>query len=904
MSNNYKKALVILLFGLFANVAGAQTLIHYWNFNNLPNGTLTNAVTADYSLITGTTSITYPGTGNGYVDRVNSDATVNAQNGDVAGYGLRPRNPSNTRSLVIAFPTTGYENVVVAFATTRTGSGATEQNYSYSLDGGTTYTNAGLGTVAYNPEEDVYNLVTLDFSGIEGADNNPDFIVKINFGGDNASGDSGNNRFDNITVKANVIGGILDTTVAMQENFMVVNEDAGTINFMLDLTNPAVGSVDVVVKPAPFSTADSNDFTVTTQTLNFTATSSTEQTISIQITDDTEIEQKAEYFVISLENPQGLSIEGDSFATIYIKDNDVTAPVPNQDIQMEYVMSFDPSGENNSTCEIVVYDPVTKRLFATSAVEGRFDIIDFSNPEAPSTISSVDMNTYGGVTSVAVMNGIVAVASPNANEQLDGTVVFFDTNGTFIKQVGVGALPDNVSFSPDGTKVLTANEGQPSDDYTVDPEGSVSIIDITGGIENLTDANVNTLFFTAYNGQEETLWAQGVRKVKATSTLSQDFEPEYITCSDDSAKAWVALQENNAIAEIDLTTGAISSVWGLGTKDMSLPGNGFDISDKSDEILIANWPVNTFFTPDGIGHYSVNGTNYIVTANEGDEKDYSGFSERTTIGDESYNLDATAFPQAEMLKNKFNAGRLRVTNVNGMNDAGTAYEEIYGMGARSFSIFNADTGEMVFDSGDDFEMYTAEAFTDIFNADNEDNEQKGRSRAKGPEPEGIAIAQMMGRTFAIIGLERIGGVMVYDITDPDDVTFVDYKNPRSVSAYGGDNGPEGIIFISETDSPDETPYVIVANEISGTLTIYSVNTENLGTENFTHKPASFVVFPNPSVAGVVYFNRAADIEVYDYSGKMVHSAKQALTIDTAKLATGMYLIKTSEGIVKKLLIQQ
>ncbi len=134
---------------------------------------------------------------------------------------------------------------------------------------------------------------------------------------------------------------------------------------------------------------------------------------------------------------------------------------------------------------------------------------------------------------------------------------------TFLKQVTVGALPDNISFTPDGTKVLTANEGQPNDDYTIDPEGSVSIIDISGGIENLTQSNVTTLLFDAFNAQETALIASGVRKLKLSSTLSQDLEPEYITTAANSEKAWVTLQENNAVAEINLTNNTITDVWAL-----------------------------------------------------------------------------------------------------------------------------------------------------------------------------------------------------------------------------------------------------------------------------------------------------------------------------------------------------
>ena len=180
------------------------------------------------------------------------------------------------------------------------------------------------------------------------------------------------------------------------------------------------------------------------------------------------------------------------------------------------------------------------------------------------------MLPYGSsITSVAAMNGIVAASVPNNDGMANGSVVFFNTNGDFLKQVTVGVLPDMVTFSPDGKKVLTANEGQPNHAYTIDPEGSVSVIDISGGIPGLTQANVATLYFTAFNASEINLIANGVRKTKATSTLSQDLEPEYITISPDSKKAWVTLQENNSIAEINLVTNTILRIRAQGTKDFN-----------------------------------------------------------------------------------------------------------------------------------------------------------------------------------------------------------------------------------------------------------------------------------------------------------------------------------------------
>ena len=1012
MTKNYlKKEALLFCIVLFSSFSWGQTLVHYWNFNiNTSEATITTP-----SQTIGGASLAAVNAGASIIDFANgtgqnfSVSNLNARNGDVSGTHLRYNNPIGG-ALIFTLPTTGYQNIIVKFATRRSGSGAGTQSWSYTLDG-TNY--VAFTTITINDADPA--LATLDFSAITGANNNANFKLKVEFSV-GAGGTVGNNRFDNFTLDGTTTGGgdttaplativpasgavnvatttnptisfneavrLLDNSaitntnvdalvelrlnnatgstvpfdatitgniititpatlfnssqlyyvallpntvedvsnnaittiqsstfttgvpsVSFASNFITVNETAGTVSLTLNLVSPTTSSVSLVVKSSPYSTANSSDFTLATQTLNFTSSSSLTQTISIPIINDTALEQQAEYFVLSLENPVGVTVSGTNTSTIYIIDNDDLAPVRSLEIELNYIGSFDPSGASTSTCEIVVHDPVSQRLFTTSAIAGFLDIINFSNPAAPTLVSSINMNTYGGVTSVAVKNGVVAVASPNADETLNGSVVFFDTNGTFLKQVTVGALPDMITFSPDGTKVMTANEGQPNANYSIDPEGSISIINIAGGIPNLNQSNVTTLLFTAYNAQETALIASGVRKLKLTSTLSQDFEPEYITISADSQKAWVTLQENNAIVEINLTTSTISDIWALGAKDVSIPGNGMDISDNNGQVLIANWPIKAFYMPDAVANYTVGGTTYLVTANEGDEKEYTGFVERTTVGASTYILDAALYPHAAVLKQSYNMGRFRVSNLSGNTDADTDFEVISAVGSRSFSIFNATTKQIVFDSGDDFEKYTAANLPTLFNADHSDNISKGRSRAKGPEPEGVAIAQISNQTFAFISLERVGGVMVYNITNPNNVTFVEYKNSRSTSAWSGDNGPEGITYIKPENSPNGTPYILVANEISGTITIFEVDRNALSDSDFISETKTFAIFPNPSENGIVYFNRMADYELFDISGKKIYAEKEAFTINTSQLSKGIYLVKTSEGIVEKLIVK-
>lgn len=685
------------------------------------------------------------------------------------------------------------------------------------------------------------------------------------------------------------------TKIAFTSNFIVLNENAGTYTLKLVVTNPSVSSVQLKVKTGGFSTANAGtDFTLSDQTINLTGSSS-EISIAIPIINDTENEQD-EYFTLELSNASGVAIDGKVFSTVYIRDNDKKAPVANKEIELNFVKSFKPDSAG-STCEIVAYDSISKRIFTTSAIEDRLDISDFTNPANIKLIKSIDMSTYGGITSVAVKNGIVAVASPNANEQLNGKVVFFTTNGVYIKDVTVGALPDMIVFTPDGKKVLTANEGQPSIDYAVDPEGSVSVIDITGGVANLTQSNVTTILFTSFNAQEATLKSAGVRKLNAGSTMSQDFEPEYITISSDSKRAWITLQENNAIAELNLENNTYTSVWALGTKDWTSSGNGFDASDNNQNILISSWPVKSFFIPDAVVNFNKGGVNYILTANEGDEKEYNTLNERTTVGASGYRLDSAKYPQAAMLKESFNLGRLRVTNLNGDTDGDGDFDQIYSLGTRSFSIFNADNKSIVFDSKDDFEQITSKdtAYSALFNADNEGNGAKGRSRAKGPEPEGACVAIINKRMYAFIGLERIGGVMVYNINDPAVPVFVDYKNNRSKTAFAGDHAPEGIIYLSPSQSPDGKHYILVANEISGTVTVFEVkvNTPVVGIEEIQDANALYV-YPNPSNGNTITFSQEIDAVIYDAGGRELLSV-HGNTADVSTLNNGVYFVKCSDG---------
>ncbi len=485
---------------------------------------------------------------------------------------------------------------------------------------------------------------------------------------------------------------------------------------------------------------------------------------------------------------------------------------------------------NEGAAEIVAHDAASQRLFVSNAKLNTLDVLDVSNPSHPSLSKTIDLTPFGaGVNSVAVKNGIVAVAVEANPKQNPGQVVFFDTNGTYRNKVQVGALPDMLTFTPDGSRIVVANEGEPNTEYTVDPEGSVSIIDIT---RNLSRIKVRTADFKLFNNQKAELLAQGIRVFGPNASVAQDFEPEYITVSADSRTAYVTLQENNAIARIDLQAGRVIDVTPMGAKDLSLEKNALDVSDKDKAINFVT-AENLFglYLPDAIGAYLVNGRQYLVTANEGDARDYSAFSEEARIKDLS--LDTTAFADAATLKNNNAFGRLKVTKTLGDANGDGSYEQLFAFGGRSFSIMETTRSGLVqvFDSGSQLEAITAALLPTAFNSTSDANNTfDDRSDDKGPEPEGLAIGTINGRVYLFLGLERVGGIMVYDITNAQNPDFVQYINNRNFSGNpaagtAGDLGPEGLTFIPASQSPTGKNMLAVANEVSGTTTLYQIDAQ-------------------------------------------------------------------------------
>jgi hypothetical protein len=455
--------------------------------------------------------------------------------------------------------------------------------------------------------------------------------------------------------------------------------------------------------------------------------------------------------------------------------------------------------------EIVAFDAASRMAYVTTPASGLMKV-DLTNPAQPLFTGAVLTNEL--INSVAVHDGLVAVAVESGSSA-PGQVVFLDAaTGAESNRVTVGIQPDNLVFSPDGSRVVTADEAETGDHPDYGP-GSISVIDLAAGVSNAT---VTILDFTAFDAQTNALREAGVR-IFPGRLPSLDFEPECVAVSPDGRQAFVTLQENNAFAIVDLTIPAITEIVPLGLKDWSLPENTLDASDRDGGINMANYPVFGLYMPDMIASFVVGGKTYYVTANEGDSRDYLDEDEERV---KKLTLDPVVFPNAAELQRDEVLGRLKVTLVDSDPDQDGDVEILLAYGARSFSIWN-DAGAQVYDSADNFESYLATERPELFNIDGDLSEFDMRSDDKGCEPEAVEIGVIDGVTYAFIGLERVGGIMVYNVTNPQNPSFVEFAR------YADDRAPEGMDFVAASDSPSGKPLLLVANEGSSTLTVYEID---------------------------------------------------------------------------------
>ncbi|NOH93112.1 alkaline phosphatase [Vibrio sp. AIC-3] len=527
---------------------------------------------------------------------------------------------------------------------------------------------------------------------------------------------------------------------------------------------------------------------------------------------------------------------------------------------------------DTSAAEIVSYDSCTDKLYVVNAQAQKVDVLSMNSASEPTSSGSIDLQSaaaasgidIGAANSVSTHQGLVAVAIENADKQQNGIIALYRSDTLeLITTYTAGALPDMVSFSKDGRYIASANEGEPNADYSIDPEGSVTLVDLTNGP---LQATVTQIDFKAFN-QGQLRHAELTDKVRISApnaTVAQDLEPEYLTFAD-NGKLYVALQENNALAAIDVASAHVDAILGLGGKPWDNAKLDASNKDKNIGNLQSYAMLEGLYMPDSITSYSVDGNTYIVTANEGDGReygikttqemcdekgfewdgdDYQGTENYTTEKDfciayvdevrgKKLDIDAN-HPLDGALKDNKQLARLKVIKPQGTL---AADQKVQAFGSRSFSIWD-ESGELVFDSGDDFARIVLEQDPASFNSTN-DNNQSGddRSDDKGVEPEAIEVAEINGKHYAFIGLERQGGIMVYDVTQPKNASFISYLNNRdftqpvctkvdedgdcdneTYNAKAGDLGPESIKYFTRSGNH----FIAVGNEVSGSTSVYRV----------------------------------------------------------------------------------
>ncbi|MCE4052148.1 choice-of-anchor I family protein [Bacillus sp. Au-Bac7] len=494
--------------------------------------------------------------------------------------------------------------------------------------------------------------------------------------------------------------------------------------------------------------------------------------------------------------------------------------------------------EDGGVAEIVQYNKDNEKFYVINGKAQTIDVVNMSglystevqNLQKEKSINIADVVNsdsfqYGDLTSIDINTDkkIIAAAVQDADYTKNGRIVVINYDGEVQETFEAGVQPDMVKISDDGNFILTADEAEPRQglENGVDPEGSVTIV-------NYDTKEVQQVKFNDTSVIDQDVH---IRNNGTTADAVHDLEPEYLALNKDASKAYVTLQENNAVASIDVKTGKVLSVKSLGYKDHSVEGNGLDAA-RNDKIEIKQLPILGAYMPDSIAQTEIGGVEYLLTANEGDATEWEEF---VNIEDfkkvkDSITLDTSLFKgftkeEAEAafqdMKDSGDYDKLEV-----LTDRGT--DAIYTLGGRSFSIWKADTMELVYDSGSDFEDITAAQYPDVFNWSNDDNVFEKRSAKKGPEPEDVKVGQIGNDLYAFIGLERIGGYMTYNISNPSSPSFANYLNTRDFSsAVSGDVAPEGLEFIEAADSPTGRPLVLVGNEVSGTVSVNEYQTEQV-----------------------------------------------------------------------------
>ncbi len=511
-----------------------------------------------------------------------------------------------------------------------------------------------------------------------------------------------------------------------------------------------------------------------------------------------------------------------------------------REIAFEYLDNYETNIKDDSAIEIVKYSSYNNKLYAINGSVKTLEILKLSgakvNLEKSINIENMIVDgefVFGDVTSVDVdkEGRFVVVAVQESDYSKDGKALFLDLNGNYITEVRTGVQPDMITISYGTQQVLVACEGEPRKGYEsgVDPEGTITSIEVSKEIKDISLDDVVTINFNNVEVDNKVI-------IKKGNTIEKDLEPEYIAINESQNIAYVALQENNAIAKINLETKTVEWVKGLGFKDFSI--SKLDPSE-TDGINIRKAPILGIYMPDGIAFETINDRGYIFTANEGDSREWEEYTNETSISEISDKVKLNAenydgYTQKELdeyiekgyLEDDKHLGNLTINSNLGKNK-NDEYETLYAFGGRSFSIFDADTMELVYDSGSILEEMTSTKYPDFFNTSNNKVELDSRSTSKGPEPENVVVGKVSDEYYAFVGLERISGIVAFNVSNPKETYYVNEINTRDfTTGIAGDVGVEGMDFVSAEKSPTGEALIFTGNEVSGTAAMYKIIKED------------------------------------------------------------------------------
>lgn len=546
------------------------------------------------------------------------------------------------------------------------------------------------------------------------------------------------------------------------------------------------------------------------------------------------------------------------------------------------------------------YDALSKRLFVANAAENKVDILALRQLSKIGRIGRIDLDPYGArPIDLLFDRSYLIVLMENQFPQGQGRLVFFDSLGAYVNQVFVGSAPRDLHLTSNGNYLLVANQGRPSEDYTQDPDGSLSLLPYNAGDPiNLQQSDLQNINFRAY---DSLALAPGVRIFGPTPTnFAQNAEPVAITSNASGTLAYLSLAANNAIAVIDLPGAQIDTILPLSLKDHGLAGQGLDASDSAQNIAIQHYPgLYAFYQPKGLAYHQ----GYLISANTGAARDYAAYSEVQRVGNVA--LNPAYFASAPQWRQDSVLGRLAITNTLGNRNNPPSYDSIVAFGGRSFSLWDS-TGQLVWDSGDQIEQDLALLEAAGFNALDSIQKRKSSSAQSGSEPYALAQGVIDGQPYLFVGLRQMGGFIIYNMSNPLQPQFDSYVLRRDFSlppsdTASGDLGTESLLFIPAAESPNGLALLVLTSRVSSSLSLYQMG-QGIGLRE-RRLDGPMMVYPNPS-SGRFYHHSGDELEIYNAQGQKCGEVKDGGVIDLSAQADGIYILRDASGRSLRLIKKQ